>query len=1094
MTKFGNKIINTRVAAAVVSYNKKNQLLVLLERMRMLSIPVYVTANACSDGTAESVKRDFPEVVLIDSPVNLGGTGGFNCSILAALDAGFEYVLLLDDDALPEPDCIEKLTDFLDINSEYSFAAPSILISSKPDTLQETGGDVDFFRSLPVGAYNRFLKKRELPEIIDHEIIDIDYASACCLIVRGSALRKTGILDWNYFIFNDDVDLCLRLGREAGKGACVTTAVAFHDFPWAKPFSPMRLYYYHRNNLYFLSKMASGLGKIFSVFISLTRLIRDISTSLVQGDKEHCRILFSALKDALKFRYGSWSSPVLFPLNRKRIDPEWFKRKGIEKILVDLSVDEFAPEILGLINTLAENKKRTDLLCEEKNNSSFNGFFGKYERGSVRTSFLRAFFRMKSFDYDLVITDAAMSVRRITSMPGRFSAYYHNGALYEADSRPFLSLCAFFTAPLIGLCCTPLVLWRILKKPGPDKVPQEADSLLSMNGINCLDGLAISKKKKDLKSDKISILKIFDSGNRLPLGVDPLLYDRFMGRAIPIIKKTCVKFSDAFGLIPPKWALNPGPGEAAAGFGEWCRMREKIAPVIYQTRHEGSSPLFSILVPVCDPEPIWLHSCVESVKKQKYKGWELILVDDASKDPRIHGMLKKYQKNDPGIKVFFNEKRCGISAATNRAAEFAEAPYIFFLDHDDILDRFCLSAFAEKIISAGKAKPVSLIYADEDRFDQTMRRMQPGFKPSYSPDLFLGTNYIHHPVAVRTELFRKVGGLKREYDGSQDHDFLLRLLEIEDNVVHIPDILYHMRIHPLSLSSGPAAKPKAHGLDKLIIEEALMRRGVEAEIRDTECGFPGYSRIIRKIDKKTLVSVILSSSGEVNDLRWADALEVMPLCSKKLPLAEALNKAAEKAAGDILVFADASLSPSSGWADIIAPQVCRNDVGVVTGKIVYSDGSLCSCGLSLGINDGSGGLFGSWHKGMDASGPGYGGWVSLDHEILAASCKFMAVRKDLFFENGGFDLEFSVSGFDIDLCLRLWKQNGLRNLALPGCIVTFEQNLSMDEESKKDHGLLAKKWGYVLRAGDPYLNPNYSRRGKGIRMAGFAEMAARGSF
>lgn len=1092
MIKFGEKIINTKVAAAVVSYNKKKQLLVLLERMRTLSIPVYVTANACSDGTSESVKRDFPEVVLIDSPVNLGGTGGFNCSILAALDAGFEYVLLLDDDALPEPDCIEKLTDFLDINSEYSFAAPSILISSKPDTLQETGGDVDFFRSLPVGAYNRFLNKRELSEITEHEIIDIDYASACCLIVRASALRETGILDWNYFIFNDDVDLCLRLGREAGKGACVTTAVAFHDFPWAKPFSPMRLYYYHRNNLYFLSKMASGPGKIFSVFISLIRLIRDISTSWVQGDDEHFRILFSALKDALKYRYGSWSEPVLFPFNRKRIDSDWFKKKRIEKILVDLSVDEFAPEIKGLINTLSENKKRTDLLREEKNNSSLNGFFGNYERGSVRTSFLKAFFRMKSFNYDLVITDAAMSVRRITSMPGRFSAYYHNGALYEANSRAFLSLCAFFTAPLIGLCCTPLVLWRFLKKPCPDKAPQEAVRLLSMNGIKPLDGSGVSKKK-DSKSDKAIIRKILTSGTLLSFDMNPFLYDRIMGRIIPFIKKTCIGFSSFLGLMPLEWALRPGPGEAAAGFGEWCRMREKIAPLIYKTRHEGLSPLFSILVPVCDPEPIWLHSCVESVKKQKFKGWELILVDDASKDPRIKGMLKNYQKNDPGIKVLFNEKRCGISAATNRAAEFAEAPYIFFLDHDDILDRFCLSAFAEKIIATGKVKPVSLIYADEDRFDQTMRRMQPGFKPSYSPELFWGTNYIHHPVAVRTELFRKVGGLKSEYDGSQDHDFLLRLLELEDNVVHIPDILYHMRIHPRSLSSGPAAKPKAHGLDKLIIEEALMRRGVRAEIRDTECGFPGYSRIIRKTDKNPFLSVIFSSSGEVNNLKWEDALEVIPLCGEDLPIAEALNKSAEKAAGNILVFADASVSPLSGWADIIASQICRDDVGVVTGKIVYSDGSLCSCGLSLGINDGSVGLFGSWHKGMDASGPGYGGWMSLDHEIMAASCKFMAVRKDHFFDNGGFDPGFSISGFDIDFCLRLWKKRGLKNLSLPGCVVVTEQNLITNDATayNKDLEMLVRKWRDFFRAGDPYLNPNYSRYGKGIRIAGFAEMAAR---
>src|SRR4030095_6120084 len=163
--------------------------------------------------------------------------------ILAALSAGSDYILLIDDDALPLDDCVDRLANFLDQNPDYVFAAPAVYMSSAPDTLQEAGGGVDFDRYHPIEAWYRFHVRPQLPPHID-----IDYASACCLMVRSEAILRLGVMDWSYFIFSDDVDWCLRLRRAfAKKAVCVTRAKVLHDFPWAKPFAPMRLYFFQRN-------------------------------------------------------------------------------------------------------------------------------------------------------------------------------------------------------------------------------------------------------------------------------------------------------------------------------------------------------------------------------------------------------------------------------------------------------------------------------------------------------------------------------------------------------------------------------------------------------------------------------------------------------------------------------------------------------------------------------------------------------------------------------------------------------------------------------------------------------------------------------
>ena len=471
-----------KVAAAIVAYNHRDSVLKLIASLQQQNIPTFVTENNGADGTAEAIRNQFPQVSLLASPANLGGCGGFNCAALAALSSGCEYLIFIDDDAFPETDCIAQLTGFLDTHPDYIFAAPTIYIASQPNTLQEAGGGVDFSRSNPVEAWYRFHVNPELPPVLD-----IGYASACCLMVRADALREMGVMDWAYFIFSDDVDLCLRLRKTFNKkGACVTTAKASHDFPWAKPFAPMRLYFFQRNGLRLIANHQEGGRQLKSLFVALMRLHRRIFYSACIGDHEIKQTLTCAFMDAWRGHFGNWDSWITFAKHRTKLDISFFAKYDIKRILIDISIEDFAEGILKSLKTL--NPSATiDILCDEhridhfKNNANYTRVFGRKIGFIKPLGLLPTLLRQK---YDLVITDANMEARRPSSMCAKHAAVFHNGDLYFAASRPYIGAAAHLLSLPYGIIAALFTINRF-RKPFPAGIPPvEASSILEHIGID----------------------------------------------------------------------------------------------------------------------------------------------------------------------------------------------------------------------------------------------------------------------------------------------------------------------------------------------------------------------------------------------------------------------------------------------------------------------------------------------------------------------------------------------------------------------------------------------------------------------------------
>ena len=527
-----------------------------------------------------------------------------------------------------------------------------------------------------------------------------------------------------------------------------------------------------------------------------------------------------------------------------------------------------------------------------------------------------------------------------------------------------------------------------------------------------------------------------------------------------------------------------------------------------QARRFAFAPTISVVTPVYNIAEQWLRECIESVLAQVYPNWELCLVDDASTEPHVARVLKEYAARDSRIKVATMATNSGIAATSARGLAMASGTYVAMLDHDDMLAPDALSEVSNRLLAAPDS---DVIYSDEDKLDERGHRIEPFFKPDWSPNLLMSMNYVCHLLVVRRSLLMEVGGFRAGFDGSQDYDLVLRLVERTQRIDHVPRILYHWRKVPGSAAAGTQAKPYAYISAQKALGEALARRGIEAKVlmsrpglysvRYAMKGTPPVSIIIPTRDQADLLRAAVDSIEKLSSwsnrelviidngscdqraLRYLKELETQSRVLRypgTFNWSAINNFAAERAAGEYLLFLNNDVEViSPDWIEAMLEHAQRPEVGAVGAKLLFPVRTVQHAGVVLGM----GGVAGHAFVGLPADHAGYFGLPLVVRDCSAVTGACMMVRKDLFRQTGGFDESLRVAFNDVDFCLRL-RARGLSIVVTPHALLYHQQSASRRAlHPREDVLIMSNRWGKELQR-DPFYNPNLSLKHADYRLRG----------
>lgn len=521
-------------------------------------------------------------------------------------------------------------------------------------------------------------------------------------------------------------------------------------------------------------------------------------------------------------------------------------------------------------------------------------------------------------------------------------------------------------------------------------------------------------------------------------------------------------------------------------------------------------PLISIIVPVYNVEPIWLHKMIESVEKQYYTNWELCITDDNSTNPKLLDSLKMYAKKNSKIKIHFSSRNEHISKASNKAIELADGEFIGLLDNDDELSPDALY----EVVKVLNASPeTDFIYSDEDKINENGVRNFPYFKTEYAPETLLSNNYICHFSVLRKSIVISTGGFREGVEGAQDHDLFLRVTEKSKNIKHISKILYHWRMLSSSTAAAGSAKNYANLAGIYVVQEALNRRKIKGVVQQGKLAgvysinyqfkkFPKVSIVITMADhsdaclaciesliekttypnyeiiivdaEKERKSEILSLFNQINDQRicFIDTGGQSGIASQR-------NQAVKKASGEYVIFITNQCFVITGnWIEKLVGLASQDSIGAV-GCITYNSDLTIKQGGVIYSN----GELGFINSGRPAGFNGY-----FRELVRVSNCSIVAttgaiINKDILNMIGGFNESLNDEDLDIDLSSQLMA-NGFRNAVDPS-VRLFDLGADFKEKKKavkKIPSKLMNKYGLKAFKTDPMFNINLSNMFKNYKI------------
>lgn len=554
-------------------------------------------------------------------------------------------------------------------------------------------------------------------------------------------------------------------------------------------------------------------------------------------------------------------------------------------------------------------------------------------------------------------------------------------------------------------------------------------------------------------------------------------------------------------------------GHEYADYDTWFRIMRANRQELFEQRKTTFSyaPKFSIIVPLYHTPAKFLKDLVRSVLYQSYPNWELCLVNASPEETRLSALLENWSARDKRIRVIPLEKNLGIAKNTNAGICKATGEFVAFLDHDDFLEPDALFCYVQAL---NNDSSLDVFYSDEDKTDEyAAHYFYPHFKSDFNFDLLHSNNYMCHFLAVRKTLVDSLGGLREEFNGAQDYDFVLRLAEQTKKIYHCPRILYHWRCTNQSTATNQGNKTYAIKAGVEALNAHYKRLGWNA--RAQEGAIDGWYQTKFTLTEEPFVSILIPNKDHTDDLdvcltsfferaEYKNYEFIIIENNSVQPETFAYYEKIEKEHDNVkVVYWEEGFNYSAinnfGFTfakgeyimllnndvELITPDIfqsmlgfcMRPEVGIVGAKLLYNDHTVQHAGVLVG----AGGLADHVFKGIHEDDPGYMGRAISSQDVSAVTAACMLVKRSVYEEVGGLEEAFQVAFNDVDFCLKVRKA---------GYLVVYDADVKLFHYESKSRGmedttdrfirfgnemmLLNSKWDILSSFIDPYYNPNLS--------------------
>ena len=558
-------------------------------------------------------------------------------------------------------------------------------------------------------------------------------------------------------------------------------------------------------------------------------------------------------------------------------------------------------------------------------------------------------------------------------------------------------------------------------------------------------------------------------------------------------------------------ALFPGNPMAPKHYSDWIERHESALspPTIKQ------GPQLSILMPVYAPDHDFLDAAIGSILGQSYANWELCIHVDGSCDSRLERYLSEQQHRDDRIKYTLGTENRGIAHASNQAAKLANGDFVVLMDQDDCLSSFALAYIAQSIADDPDTK---LIYSDEDKLNASGTRESPYFKPEFNYQLLLSQNYFCHLVAINRSVFLTVEGFRTGFDGAQDHDLILRVIEQINprQIHHIPRVLYHWRMHEQSTAADISSKPRALEAGRSAVADHLGRKSVSAQVEVTGVRYrvtydtPGEASVtiiiptrngvatlarcvesIRNLTSYSNYDIMIVDNGS-DDYKTLQYLKLLSeegidvvVANQPFNFSALNNLAFTKANSDfVCLLNDDTEVITPGWLTEMLGHASQAKVGAVGAKLLYPNDTIQHAGVILGI----GGVAGHGHKHFARPADGYFSRLQVSQNLSAVTAACMLIKTSIWQEVGGLDEALAVAFNDIDFCLRL-ADAGYSIVWTPWAELYHHESISRGYEDTPEKqqrftdevDVMRARWGKQL-AEDPHYSPHLTLKNESFML------------